>query len=272
MKQRLVYFLDKTSFFSKHQFGFRQGIGTETALLEFVSRIWDGLNDGKRVSGLFLDITKAFDTVNHDILLEKMYRCGIRGVVHKWFSNYLVGRMQCVKVNGAVSQLKEIEFGVPQGSVLGATLFLIYINDLCDATLQGQISSFADDTALCYTGDSWREIQTRMNFDLQSIRWWFAMNNMVLSPDKTKFINFRLRGNINFETKIMYKCLECLCSGAQCNVECVQLTEEETIKYLGIDLDKELNYKIHILNLKKKNYAMPLEYFISCGKCVVMTS
>uniref|UniRef100_A0A1B6F9W8 Reverse transcriptase domain-containing protein n=1 Tax=Cuerna arida TaxID=1464854 RepID=A0A1B6F9W8_9HEMI len=101
--------------------------------------------------------------------------------------------------------MEEIKFGVPQGSVLGATLFLIY-NDHCNASLNGSVISFADDTALSYTGDTWEEVSTKMNEDLLSIQWWFCQNNMMLSVEKTKYINFMLRGSNRMENKVVLKC------------------------------------------------------------------
>jgi hypothetical protein len=251
MKCRLVSFLESKCIFSKRQFGFRQGLSTEIALYEFMNKIYNGINDGNKVSGLFLDITKAFDTVNHGILLEKLYNCGIRGNVYNWFKSYLTGRRQCVKINYSISDFGEIKYGVPQGSVLGATLFLIYINDLCEANFKGGVFSFADDTALCYVRNTWEEIESDMNIDLQALRWWFIKNNMTLSTDKTKFLNFSLRGeNINLNN-ITYKCGECLCNDKVCQLKCSIVGKVDYLKYLGVTLDSKLTMKIHINGLKK---------------------
>jgi hypothetical protein len=234
-----------------------------------MDRLSNNINDGKKVSGVFLDITKAFDTVDHKILLNKLYNYGVRGVVNNWFRSYLDDRLQCVKVNGVISEMGKIKYGVPQGSVLGATLFLVYINDLCDASLNGKITSFADDTALSYIGDSWDEVSAKINNDLLSIQWWFCKNNMVLSAEKTKFINFTLRGSHNLENKIILKCISCLSNGRVCYDHCVEVKSVSNIKYLGIIIDENINWKQHILILKQKiTNTIRLFYFIRnmCGE------
>lgn len=252
MKKRLISFLNKINFFSENQFGFRQGMNTETALLEFMDRVSNGINDGKKVSGLFLDIQKAFDTVDHQILLTKLYNSGVRGVVYRWFKSYLMRRTQCVRINGLLSDKGYIKYGVPQGSVLGALLFLIYINDLCCGNFYGKIVSFADDTALCYVERQWNEIEIKMNMDLKALQLWFTKNNMLLSPTKTHFMNFSLRGEAIFQRKIMFKCIYCIINGGQCAAQCSEVHPVESIKYLGVVLDSELKFKNHILNLKLK--------------------
>lgn len=252
MKIRLLQFLEHTSFFSENQFGFRKGKNTETALVNFMERVSYGINNGMCVSGLFLDIAKAFDTVEHDILLSKLYKCGVRGVAYNWFKTYLKGRKQCVRVNGVLSQFGEIKYGVPQGSVLGATLFLIYINDLCKARLHGCITSFADDTALSYVGKTWDDISVKINLDLEAIQWWFYTNKMVLSASKTNYVNFSLRCDVIFNNRIVYKCPRCIIERTVCEVGCADVLREDSVKYLGVILDKELNWKKHIAFLRIK--------------------
>jgi hypothetical protein len=263
MKRKLLNFLNKTDFFSKNQFGFREKMNTESALLKFITEVSEGLNSQKRVSGLFLDITKAFDTVDHIILLRKLYNTGIRGVVYKWFRSYLLGRKQCVRINGVYSKMGEVKYGVPQGSVLGAVLFLIYINDLCNARFLGKLTSFADDTALCYVMNSWDDVERAMNSDLQALRWWFTKNKMVLSPGKTNYINFSLRVKSKVTSLITYKCIECLCKGTLCDTNCVTVESCDFIKYLGVMVDNELNWKNHLSHiLSKLNNTIRLFYFL----------
>ncbi len=220
-----------------NQFGFREGLSTESALKHFMDDVYFGLNTEKKVSGIFLDIKKAFDTVDHRILLKKLYSCGIRGNVHSWFVSYLSKRKQVVKLGSIFSDFGYIKSGVPQGSVLGIILFLIYINDLCNANLKGNLTSFADDTALCYVEKSWTDIELAMNSDLEAIQWWFSNNNMLLSPEKTKYINFSLREEQEFNNDIIYKCVDCLCQNTICLNNCAVVLRTNSIKYLGLILD-----------------------------------
>lgn len=241
-------------------------MNTENALLHFMKDIYDGLNSNKSTSGLFLDITKAFDTVDHELLLNKLYRCGIRGVVHKWFKSYLSDRLQCVKIGSKYSTMGKITHGVPQGSVLGAVLFIIYINDFCNAKLQGTITSFADDTAFSYVKENWDDVHVAMNEDLKAVQWWFTVNHMILSIKKTMYLNFNLRKNIKFLQPIKLICASCLLNSSNniCRTnECSIISKADNIKYLGVTLDQVLSWKLHIENIKAKlNNVIRLFYFL----------
>jgi hypothetical protein len=263
MKNKLLSFLEGTHFFSKKQFGFRTSMNTENALLNFMLGVYDGLNEGKKVSGLFLDIKKAFDTVDHTLLLSKLFNIGIRGVAHEWFNSYLIGRKQCVKINSVFGEMGTIKSGVPQGSVLGATLFIIFINDLCEGKFFGNLTSFADDTALCYSEDNWQIVQQAMNKDLEALKWWFTVNRLVLSAEKTKYINFTLKNSFNFVDNIKYKCTLCLSRHTTCNLKCATVNQTKIIKYLGLQVDEELGWKFHLNKLKDKiNMALRYFYFL----------
>ena len=128
MYVRLFSFTRKYDLLYKYQFGFRQGFGTDTALVFLIDKILKALDEGEIVLGVFIALSKAFDTVNHTILLDKLYKYGIRGMAHVWITNYLYDRKQYVSFNKLDSPYEKVNCGVPQGSILGPLLFLMYIN------------------------------------------------------------------------------------------------------------------------------------------------
>ena len=164
---RLSRFLEENKCLFSKQFGFRSKHSTTHTLIDLTETIRKALDDDEFACGVFLDLQKAFDTVNHKILLKKLEHYGVRGHALKWFTSYLADRKQYTTVNNIDSQLKDILYGVPQGSVLGPLLFLVYINDLNRAITYSYIRHFADDTNVLYRDKSFRKINQRINFDLK---------------------------------------------------------------------------------------------------------
>ena len=151
MYKRIIKFLDKHNILNEHQYGFRKKHSTNHAILELVTKITNAIENNQYTMGVFLDLSKAFDTVNHAILLHKLEHYGIRGIVLEWFKNYLQFRKQAVKYKTTKSDSLTISCGVPQGSVLGPLLFLIYINDISKCSQILSFILFADDTNLFLT-------------------------------------------------------------------------------------------------------------------------
>ena len=154
MYSRLYRFLNLYNCLSELQFGFRAKHSTSHALVSITEKIHEALDTGNFACGVFIDLQKAFDTVDHSILVSKLEYYGARGIVKQWFSSYLNNRKQFVTMNGYRSSLNIIKFGVPQGSVLGPLLFLIYINDLNVSVKNSMVHHFADDTNLLYINKS----------------------------------------------------------------------------------------------------------------------
>ena len=154
MYKQVHNFLTENNIIYDLQFGFRQKFSASHALINFTENIRQALDEGYIGCGIFVDLQKAFDTVDHEILLSKLDYYGIRGISNNWFKSYLSNRKQFVSINGYDSGLAEIKCGVPQGSVLGPLLFLLYINDLNQAIKFCNVHHFADDTNLLYLGKS----------------------------------------------------------------------------------------------------------------------
>ena len=204
MYSRLLDFLNTYKILVEYQFGFRKQHSTYMALLALMDELTKALENKDYVVGIFLDFSKAFDTVNHIILLHKLYHYGVRGSALLWFESYLSGRKQYVTYNGVASTVKTIECGVPQGSILGPLLFLIYINDLAKVSKNLMSILFADDTNMFNKGKNPMEIQTTINTELEHVSLWLKVNKLSLNIKKTHFMVFSNKPtyNLNLDIRI----------------------------------------------------------------------
>lgn len=170
----------------KNQFGFRKGHNTSHAIIALTEEIRAALDNNEFSVGIFVDLQKAFDTVDHKILLEKLNQYGVRGVANKVFESYLSNRQHCVNIRGESLNHIALQHGVPQGSILGPLLFLVYINDLNCAIKNSTTFHFADDTCLVYKNPSLKQLNRKVNQDLVMLAHWLRANRISLNTKKLK--------------------------------------------------------------------------------------
>ena len=179
--KRLQSFIDKYSLISDCQYGFRPGCSTASALLELIEDISTSLDNKKVTVGVFIALKKAFDTIDHGLLIRKLEHYGIRGKANDWLNSYLQGREQFVQVDEHRSNLLNITCGVPQGSVLGPKLFIMYINDICNVSKLLKFILFADDTNIFNKGDDLHVLCREISSELDKLNVWFNVNKLSLN-------------------------------------------------------------------------------------------
>ena len=230
---RLYSFFNKYNCIYKQQFGFRQHHSTIHALIDLTESIRQALDNNEFAVGVFIDLQKAFDTVDHKILLKKLEHYVIRGIANKWVESYLKNRMQFVAINGFLSDEILMQLGVPQGSILGPLLFLIYINDFHVAIKYSSSRHFADDTNLLAINKSLKKIRKQLNFDLRFLSKWLRANKISLNAGKTEMIIFRHpMKQLKYELKL--------------KINGKRLYQSDFVKYLGILIDPHLKWNYHI--------------------------
>ena len=187
---RLIVFINNNMILYEYQFGFQKGKSTHFAIMLLTDKITEALDRGECLIGVFLDFSKAFDTVDHAILLIKLRKYGIQGVELQWFSDYLYNRLQYVTYNNHKSRREKITCGVPQGSILGPLLFLLYINDLVNVSRHCFSILFADDTNMFISGKHLEVLCSQLNDDLREIQEWLNCNKLSLNVLKTHYMLF----------------------------------------------------------------------------------
>ena len=260
---RLLSFFTSNNTIVPTQYGFRHKRSTIHAILDLITECYDNLDISQPSALLFLDIRKAFDSVSHDKLLKKLDFYGIRGVANSLLKSYLYGRNQYVSLANINSSNKKINYGIPQGSILGPILFLIYINDL-PSCLDTTPRFFADDTALLITGKSYQSMENLANLELSRVAKWMMSNNLVVNASKTVALpiypdnnacNLKPELTLIFDRQI--------------------LLPSTSAKYLGIILDDHLSFKSHIKSLENKisrsvGVISRLSYYLPCNTLVTL--
>ena len=231
MYNQLVTFITRNNILTNCQFGFRTNHSTYMPISILHDFITNNLISGHKTAGIFLDLARAFDTVNFNILLHKLDKYGISGNANHLLSSYLKNRKQRVKFNGTVSSTKNVTCGVPQGSILGPLLFLLYINDLDKACSVSKCLIFADDTAVFYSASSMTELQSIIDESFPKILSWLHANRLSLSIRKT---SYQVYTSSKEDNDLLIK------------VGNEKLNRSYTVKYLGVLIDENLKFKSHI--------------------------
>ena len=236
---QLRYYIDSTGLLRWNQHGFRSGKSTGSAIFQYVKELYNLLDKSEITISTYIDYKKAFDTVPHNILLKKLALYGFSANTISWFENYLAKRKQCTIVNGHGSELKPVNFGVPQGSTLGPTLFIIYVNDLFShpGVDQRKLLMYADDTVVHTTGNDITDIIRESQVLFDNIISWCETNKLTINENKTKTTIFNNKDNRNM-TNINYKTQP--------------LENVKSYKYLGVDICEDLNMDTYVKSVYKK--------------------
>ena len=237
---RLTQFLDKQGSIFEGQYGFRRGHSTFMAITDLVEKVRTAWQDGSHCLGIFIDFRKAFDTVNHNILLTKLERLGVRGIVLKLFKSYLENRTQYVVFGNAESNSKKVEIGVPQGSILGPLLFIVYINDLPNASSFFEYIFFADDSNTFASAKDKKELHDQATRELGKLSSWFSHNRLSLHYEKLEFMNFS-KTNRGIDSQEL-----------PLEIDGKAIRRVQETKFLGVSLDKNITWRKHISMVVQK--------------------
>ena len=238
MHSRMVNYLEKFKILYDYQFGFRKNYSTSFAVIDVVNMIQNELFEDKFVLGVFMDLQKAFDTINFDILLNKLEHYGFRGICLGWFKSYLIERSQITEVNGMKSDIKITNCGIPQGTVLGPLLFLLYINDITNSTTKSKIKLFADDSNLFVIGDDLATLFDIANSELSDLSHWISINKLHINYDKTNYMLFYPSKSTSYVNDLV--------SRKHLLFNNHVIMRVHSVKYLGVMIDEKLSWSSHI--------------------------
>ena len=234
---RMTNYLEDFDILSKTQFGFRKNMGTETALLNYIDNIQNQLNNYKYTISIFMDLSKAFDVISHDILENKLNHYGFKGIFLKFLLNFIKDRKYFVHVNGLNSETKILNNGVPQGSTLGPLLFLIYINDMVNSSNILFLTQFADDSTITYSSINLEHAILTAEQEFNRVLDWLAANKLIINLSKTHLMLFT--------TRTRPETISIQAKGQLIN-------EIKEVKFLGVILDSDMKWNSHIEHISKK--------------------
>lgn len=271
----MTSFIDKFNVLSPTQFGFVQGKGTQLLLEDFADKLYSAFDHNLVTSTLFLDVSKAFDTVSHTLLLKKLYSIGFRGSFFSFFENYLCNRFQLVRAGGIQSSRTNLKAGVPQGSILSPLLFNIFVNDIAESVPGCIVYQYADDTLIMSQHINYLDSIRQLQGHATAVMDWFERNLISVNVKKTKlmcFYNPLKTINLSFQFVLH--------SSACTRCTCVPLEYADSVKYLGLFFDSSLKWHIHIPYICKKlrsascflyksKYLMPLSVRKSVAHALV---
>lgn len=243
LKTRILSFLEKNNILSHRQYGFREGKSTEDAIVHLTKQVYKSINNSEPSVAVFVDLAKAFDTVDHVRLLHDLEQIGFRGVPYKLMRSYLEGRKQIVKIGGVYSQEKTIEYGVPQGTVIGPILFNIYLHDLYKLETTGDVISFADDTVIFFKDSTWQKLEQQVQGEMCKIFHFFKHKSLTVNFRKTcyvPFASFPKHLPEYAQIEIKDQCMNVIING-----------KTET-KYLGIYIDSHLKWDVQVNYVVRK--------------------
>ena len=237
---RIYNFALSQNILDRNQFGFRKSHSTSHAVNISVKIIEDSTKKKNHVLGIFIDLSKAFDTIDHSILLTKLSRYGVRGNANSLIKNYLSGRSQYTEIHGEKSDLLTIAYGVPQGSVLGPLLFLLYINDIANCSDLGIFILFADDTNIFVEGASIEEAYKKGNIVLNLVKEYMIHNKLHINMSKCCYIHFKPKTNSADNGQ------------HQLNIDGIPIKKTSTTRFLGVIIDEKLSWEPHVAALRRK--------------------
>ena len=237
INNRMVNFLDDNEIFSKTQFGFRKNMGTEAALANYIDHLQTNLNKGDPSISIFLDLSKAFDVMDHKILETKLYHYGFRGKFLEFILSFIKDRQYFVHINGKNSDIKTVNIGVPQGSTLGPLLFLIYINDMTNCSTKLFLTQFADDSTITYSTVDLDLTEQTIKEEFEKVLEWLAANKLIINLSKTQLMVFTNTPRTRTVT---------------ITVNNQTIEEVAETKFLGVILDNKLCWDAHIKHISQK--------------------